>query len=52
MPSVTCAVCTKSDDSSKMRYCNQCALWVHYSCAGGGTWVGNAQCPKCRKVLK
>jgi len=45
-----CAICHKDDISSKMKCCNSCDLWFHYTCAGGGV-DADAHCPKCRIKL-
>jgi len=51
MAQVACAVCKKTDSSSKMKYCSKCNLWVHYSCAGGTSFLHDAHCPSCGKKL-
>jgi hypothetical protein len=50
MPWQRCAICHKDDYTSNMKYCSQCDLWVHYSCAGGGVF-SDAYCPQCSKKL-
>lgn len=50
MAQVTCAVCKRTESSTKMKYCDKCNLWVHYTCAGGGAF-SSAFCPSCGKKL-
>lgn len=51
MARVPCAVCKREGDSNKMKYCDVDNLWVHYDCAGGGTF-SSPHCPRCSKTLR